>query len=114
MVVEPYQLPEEIELKILRFMRRMGLVFGSLDMIVTPEGEYIFLEVNEQGQFLWLEAYNPDLRVLDAFTHFVLNRSFEFHWDPEKAFFRMKDYQDALEPILEDNMNHHVHLKWAS
>ena len=36
-------------------MRKMGLVFCALDFIVTQDDEYVFLEVNEQGQFLWIE-----------------------------------------------------------
>ncbi|HEY0739515.1 MAG TPA: hypothetical protein VGD69_31615 [Herpetosiphonaceae bacterium] len=50
----PYTLPAEIEAKLLAFMDRLGLVFGSIDMIVTPDGEYIFLEINPGGQFDWI------------------------------------------------------------
>ena len=35
-------------------MERLGLVFGSIDMIVTPQGDYVFLEVNPSGQFDWI------------------------------------------------------------
>jgi glutathione synthase/RimK-type ligase-like ATP-grasp enzyme len=51
---EPYDLPPEIAHKILAFMDRVGLVFGSIDMIVTPEGEHVFLELNPNGQFDWI------------------------------------------------------------
>lgn len=52
---EPYQLPVEIEQKLLVFMKRCHLAFGAVDMILTPEGEYVFLEVNPSGQFGWIE-----------------------------------------------------------
>ncbi len=52
---EPYQLPAEIEQKLHVFMKRCHLSFGAVDMILTPEGEYIFLEVNPSGQFGWIE-----------------------------------------------------------
>ena len=32
-----------------------SLVFGAFDFIITPEGQWIFLEVNPNGQWLWLE-----------------------------------------------------------
>jgi glutathione synthase/RimK-type ligase-like ATP-grasp enzyme len=32
-------------------MDRLGLVFGSIDMILTPQGDYVFLEINPNGQF---------------------------------------------------------------
>jgi hypothetical protein len=36
-------------------MASFELNFASLDMIVTPEGEFVFLELNPNGQWLWLE-----------------------------------------------------------
>jgi hypothetical protein len=51
---EPYELPAEISGKLLRLMDRLGLVFGSVDMIVTAEGQFVFLEVNPNGQFDWI------------------------------------------------------------
>lgn len=32
-----------------------GLAFGAIDMIVTPQGNYVFLELNPNGQWAWLE-----------------------------------------------------------
>lgn len=55
---------------ILTLMKRLGLVFGSLDLIVQPNGEMVFLEVNEQGQFLWLEDRCPQLDLLGRVSRF--------------------------------------------
>jgi glutathione synthase/RimK-type ligase-like ATP-grasp enzyme len=52
---EIFDLPAEVEASIHRLMDSFGLNFASLDMIVTPEGEYVFLELNPNGQWLWLE-----------------------------------------------------------
>lgn len=52
---EQFVLPEEIHLKLLELMRRLGIVYGGVDVILTPDGEYVFLEVNPSGQWLWLE-----------------------------------------------------------
>jgi glutathione synthase/RimK-type ligase-like ATP-grasp enzyme len=52
---EPFALPDDIEASIRRLMDSFGLNFASLDMIVTPEGEFVFLELNPNGQWLWLE-----------------------------------------------------------
>lgn len=51
---EPYELPAQVADKLLRLMDRLGLVFGSVDMIVTTEGRFVFLEVNPNGQFDWI------------------------------------------------------------
>jgi hypothetical protein len=36
-------------------MRRLGLVYGAIDLRLTPEGRYVFLEINPSGQFLYVE-----------------------------------------------------------
>jgi ATP-GRASP peptide maturase of grasp-with-spasm system len=47
----PFQLPKEIETKLDKLMKRLDINSGSIDMIVTPNNEYFFLEVNPVGQF---------------------------------------------------------------
>lgn len=51
-----HQLPEAIQTKIMALMRFFRLKYGAIDMIVTPEGEYQFIEINPNGQFAWIEA----------------------------------------------------------
>ena len=51
----PYTLPDDISQKCLQFLRLMKLNFGAFDFIVTPSGEYVFLECNPNGQWLWIE-----------------------------------------------------------
>ncbi|MEJ2669125.1 MAG: MvdD family ATP-grasp ribosomal peptide maturase, partial [Gammaproteobacteria bacterium] len=36
-------------------MDLLGLNFGCIDMILTPDDEFVFLEVNPNGQWLWVE-----------------------------------------------------------
>jgi hypothetical protein len=50
-----HELPAEVSERCLALNRRLGLVFGAMDFVLTPDGRYVFLEVNQQGQFLWLE-----------------------------------------------------------
>lgn len=52
---EVFDLPEDVAGSIRRLMATFELNFASLDMIVTPEGEFVFLELNPNGQWLWLE-----------------------------------------------------------
>jgi glutathione synthase/RimK-type ligase-like ATP-grasp enzyme len=52
---EVFALPEQVKASIRRLMASFGLNFASLDMIVTPDGEFVFLELNPNGQWLWLE-----------------------------------------------------------
>lgn len=49
------KLPQEVEVKVLRFMKSVNLAFGAMDLIRTPDGRYVFLEVNPAGQWHWVE-----------------------------------------------------------
>jgi glutathione synthase/RimK-type ligase-like ATP-grasp enzyme len=48
-------IPDEIAVKLLSMMDSLRLTFGAFDMILTPSGEYVFLEVNPSGQWLWID-----------------------------------------------------------
>ncbi|MGK7898742.1 MAG: MvdD family ATP-grasp ribosomal peptide maturase [Xenococcus sp. (in: cyanobacteria)] len=54
---QPYQLPQELETKLLNLMNYFDLNYGALDLLVTPDERYVFLEVNPVGEFFWLEQY---------------------------------------------------------
>ncbi|RPD39835.1 MvdC/MvdD family ATP grasp protein [Chitinophaga barathri] len=52
---KPYTLPENISSGILKIMDLFGLNYGAIDLILTPEGKYYFLELNAAGEFFWLD-----------------------------------------------------------
>jgi glutathione synthase/RimK-type ligase-like ATP-grasp enzyme len=54
--VEPHTLPVETVDKLRALMRKLGIVYGAIDMRLTPEGQYVFLEVNPAGQWLFIES----------------------------------------------------------
>lgn len=50
-----HQLPEDIRLKCIQLTKAFNLEFGAIDMILTPDGRYVFLEINPNGQWAWIE-----------------------------------------------------------
>jgi glutathione synthase/RimK-type ligase-like ATP-grasp enzyme len=50
-----HSLPESVRRGCLALMKRLGLSFGAIDLVLTPDGRYVFLEVNPSGQWLWLQ-----------------------------------------------------------
>lgn len=52
---ESYQLPPDIQRRLLDLLDELDITFGAIDMILTPEGEHVFLEVNPSGQWGWIE-----------------------------------------------------------
>jgi glutathione synthase/RimK-type ligase-like ATP-grasp enzyme len=53
--IEPVELPEAVAARLHDLMGRLGLVYGAIDMRLTPDGRYVFLEINPAGQWLFVE-----------------------------------------------------------
>lgn len=51
----PVLLPREVEEACRRLTHRLGLRMGNIDLILTPDGDYYFLEINPGGQWAWVE-----------------------------------------------------------
>jgi len=101
---EPGSLPAEIEARCRALMHRLGLVFACFDFIVTPSGQHVFLEVNQMGQFLWLEELVPDMPLLDAFCEFVIQGRPDFSWHPPVPGegLRFRDFYDEADHAAVD------------
>jgi glutathione synthase/RimK-type ligase-like ATP-grasp enzyme len=69
--VEPIATPAVVEEGILTFAQKTGVCFGSIDFAVDASGEWWFLEINEQGQFLWLDQFHPAARLQEKFCAFL-------------------------------------------
>lgn len=88
---EPMDLPADISRKCVAFLRRMNLLIGCFDFVVTPNDDWYFLECNEQGQWLWQEAQCPEIHLLDAFSQFIREPSAGFVRSSDGGF-RLADY----------------------
>jgi glutathione synthase/RimK-type ligase-like ATP-grasp enzyme len=51
----PHTLDNETACQLRALMRKLNLVYGAVDLRLTPEGEYVFLEINPSGQYLFIE-----------------------------------------------------------
>ncbi|WP_293103184.1 hypothetical protein [Moorena sp. SIO3I6] len=67
-----YDFPEEVEKKLLKLMAYFGLNYGAIDIILTPDGRYVFLEVNPVGEFFWLETFSPHFPISQAIAEILL------------------------------------------
>lgn len=61
----------ELEQQCVAYCRRLGLAFGCIDLIVTPDDGIVFLEINRWGQFLFNEISDSAIPMLDAFCRFL-------------------------------------------
>ncbi len=70
---EATTLPEKIEGMCIDFVRSYGLNYGAIDLIVSNDDEYYFLENNPVGQFLFIEQLAPDLQLTSAVADRLLD-----------------------------------------
>lgn len=69
-----HRLPDRIRRACLDLVARLGLRFGAIDMIVTPDDRYVFLEINPSGQWMWIED-ETGLPISDAVCDTLLDPS---------------------------------------
>jgi MvdD-like protein with pre-ATP grasp domain len=67
----PDVLPQLVASRLSDLLREIGLGFAASDFIVTPAGEYIFLEANPHGAWLWLEEEIRALSVTGAIAELL-------------------------------------------
>lgn len=63
-----YDMPAPLVKRLLALCRAFDLRFAAIDLIVTPSGECVFLEVNPNGQWLWLQ-WDARLPLVETMVH---------------------------------------------
>jgi glutathione synthase/RimK-type ligase-like ATP-grasp enzyme len=67
----PHDLPHDVSAKCVRLVEELGLRYGAIDMIVTPDERYVFVEINPNGQYLWIE-HQTGLPISEAICDLLL------------------------------------------
>jgi glutathione synthase/RimK-type ligase-like ATP-grasp enzyme len=67
----PHALPDFVADQLLALHRTLGLRYGAVDLCVTSDGDYVFLETNVSGQFIFGEI-EADLPLTRAMAHALL------------------------------------------
>jgi glutathione synthase/RimK-type ligase-like ATP-grasp enzyme len=70
---EPHTLPVDVELKCLALVKALGLAFGAIDLVLTPEGEYAFLEINPNGQWAWIQQLCPEIPLRETLADLLIS-----------------------------------------
>jgi hypothetical protein len=69
---ETFSLPDSVGDFCRSFLNKMHLRFGCFDFIVTPQNEYVFLECNPNGQWLWIER-QTGMKISTAIAECLMN-----------------------------------------
>lgn len=68
----PYApMPDDVVKKVQALLDELGLVYAAIDFIVTPDGDYFFLEVNPNGQFIWMQ-HDLGLAMSDCLAELLM------------------------------------------
>ena len=67
-----HRLPQSIESLCLKMAEKLGLNFATIDLILTPDQNYVFLELNPNGQWLWIEQLTG-LPISSAIAELLIN-----------------------------------------
>jgi len=65
------EIPSYLKNMCVSLIRKLNIKFGAIDLIKTPSGEYIFLEVNPNGQWAWIEA-QTGLEISEAIIDYLI------------------------------------------
>lgn len=65
-------LPPDVSRQCVELTRGYDLAFGAIDLIRTPDGRHVFLEINPNGQWLFVEERIPELRMREALAACLL------------------------------------------
>jgi glutathione synthase/RimK-type ligase-like ATP-grasp enzyme len=65
-----FSLDAASEQRCLHLVRHLGLSFGAIDLIVTPADEVVFLEINPNGQWGWIEELTG-MPIAEAHARFL-------------------------------------------
>ena len=106
--LEPAEISSALQEACRKVMKDLEIVFGCFDLIVTPQGEVIFLEVNQAGSFLWIEEQNPEFMFLNTFCEFLVHGTQSFRGAQSNCSVRLDDVK--AEALLRMREAPSVHL----
>ena len=96
--------PPEVEKGILEFAARSGIAYGSFDFAVDAQGQWWFLEVNEGGQFLWLDDNDRSLHIQEKFLAFLTSPEGASREEIERRQSQFPSWQDYLDSPAKDTV----------
>ncbi|MBK9264116.1 MAG: MvdC family ATP-grasp ribosomal peptide maturase [Polyangiaceae bacterium] len=90
---ETLALPEHVHTRLSALMNRLALRQGAIDLILTPSGDYVFLEVNPHGEWGMLEK-DLGLPIGEAIAEALLRLARQSDSEPAKMM--QKDVEGSV------------------
>lgn len=71
LVYEAFEVPAAIKMLLNAACGEFGIVYASCDFAQTASDELVFLDLNPAGQFMFLESFVPEIRIMNRFADFL-------------------------------------------
>lgn len=103
---EEIPVPPSLKHKMLAFMSSLGINFASADFALKADGEFVFLDLNPNGQWLFIEDASPETRVGQKFCSFFVKGSVDSK--AENLFPSFSDFiaSDVAKALMEKFRQH--------
>lgn len=75
LIHSPIELPIDIQNKCLALMNKLKLNFAAIDFVLDTDNHFIFLEINPNGQWAWIEK-QLDYTISDSITNLLIENAF--------------------------------------
>lgn len=85
-------IPNDIADLCREMMKEMNIVYACFDFAIDKNNQYIFFEINPSGQFLYGEMYLPELKLLDAFSDFLISHNPDFNYSSSASSLTMQNF----------------------
>ncbi len=69
-----HELPKDVSAKCFKLAKKLNLNFAAIDFILDKEGNYIFLEINPNGQWAWIER-QLNLKISNEITNLLVKKA---------------------------------------
>ncbi|MDQ0593255.1 MvdD family ATP-grasp ribosomal peptide maturase [Chryseobacterium ginsenosidimutans] len=71
----PTELPTDVEAKLLELLDVYHVDYGAIDIIVSPEDEYYFIEINAAGEFFWLDNLTEENQISKSIADLLCDKA---------------------------------------
>lgn len=68
-----YELPADVSHQCIDLVESLNLSFGAIDLIKSTDGSYYFLEINPNGQWVWIEI-DAGLPISQAIIDYLYDK----------------------------------------
>ena len=70
----PHAMPLSEQLRCRQLVQALGQCFGAIDLVLHPERGYVFLEINPNGQWGWIEEFTG-MPIAAAFADLLVSQA---------------------------------------